>query len=272
MPRIIQASLIFAVSLASVDANAAPLRYCGEDGVSCLSRVVNREQLAKVSKSFSSDSAPLLKAVAQAARKPVEDVDSVWEIVIGPPRAKVIVAALAEGSFVPFLVNENVGKLTRLSFSPPLGLVHRRDVRSAAPVDVLGDGGRQLLLAGDTLGGSGVGQASVFIYRLKGNVLECILDGELDSDSSIGPPGDSDVYEMNSTSYTWNPRPGAPAGIVATSTRTLGRLKSTRKLRIEWNGSQFAVVETPADRALQQKEEDRFDAEIRRIQRAQHAE
>ena len=253
--------------LGVLDASATPLRYCGDESTACLPRAHDRDQIEAVSKRFLVDLAPLRRSIAQTVRKSMEEIESIWVIAVGPPKSSVVVA-LVEGSFVAFLVNESIGKLQRLTFSPALSLVHRRDIRAVAPVDMLRDGGRQLLFVADTMAGSGLGQASISVYRLQGVTLQGVFSDALDENTLIGDSGD--YADVTNTSFTWlppSPKEGVTAAILATRTHTLGRAKAKRAIRHEWNGSQFAPVEQPGERAAQKREADRFEVELRRIHR-----
>lgn len=242
-------------------------RYCGEDGVSCLTCVVDREQVHRVSKSYTIDDWSLSRVVARQINERQDEMDAVWRVTIGPPRVSIVVAQ-PKGQFAPFLLDEKQETLTPLEFSPPLDVASRRDVRCVAPVDLLGDGGRQLLLAADTMGGSGLGQVSFFIYRLKGRILECIFAGEIDSNMMIG---DTDFVDLSLTSYDWKPakRSGMPVNITAKNYRTLGDLEHKRTLRYEWKGAHFESIEPAEDRAKRVDDEAKIDAEISRIQSSQ---
>lgn len=237
------AILLLAVSLRPCDVSAnsqSPTLYCGQDGTRCLTRIVNRDQIEKVSQSYILNLAPIRSRVSQVLRRPLDEVEKIWGIAIGPPQSLAIIA-LVDGKFVPFLMALPSGNLSRLTFSSPPSLVGRQDVRSVIPVDFLGDGGRQLLIAGDTMAGSGLGQASIFIYRLQGSSLQLILDSELDSNFMSD---DDDSSEVSNTSFAWVPSSGfgMPIGIVATTTKTLGRQRSTQTQRYGWNGSQFVEL------------------------------
>lgn len=174
--------------------------------------------------------------------KVLDEIEKIWGIAVGPPQSLSIIA-LVDGKFVPFLLALPSGNLSRLTFSTPPGLVGRQDVRSAIPVDFLGDGGRQILIAGDTMAGSGLGQASIFIYRLQGQSLQLIFESELDS-NNMSMSDDDDSGEESNTSFAWVPSSGlgTPIGIVATTTTTAGRRKTTQTHRYGWNGSQFVEL------------------------------
>lgn len=245
------ASLVL-FQLSNVGANSqSPTFYCGQDGTPCLTRIVNRDQIEKVSQSYALNLPPIRSQLAKLLHKPFDEIEKIWGIAVGPPQSLAIIA-LVDGKFVPFLMALPSGNLSKLTFSTPPGLVGRQDVRSVIPVDFLGDSGRQMLIAGDTMAGSGLGQASIFIYRLQGRSLQLIFESELDS-NSMSMSDNDDAGEESSTSFSWVPSSGLgmPIGIVATTTTTSGRRKKTQTHRYGWNGVQFvelAPQRTPAGR------------------------
>ena len=241
----IAALVLLLVSILPSEARAnsqSPALYCGQDGTPCLTRIVNRDQIESVSQSYVLNLPPIRSQVAQLLRKPLDELEKIWGIAVGPPQSLAIIA-LVDGKFVPFLMALPSGNLSRLTFSTPPGLVGRQDVRSIIPVDFLGDGGRQILVAGDTMAGSGLGQASIFIYRLQGKSLQLIFESELDS-NSMSMSDDDNSSEASGTSFTWVPSSGlgTPIGIVATKTMSSGRRKTTQTHRYGWNGYQFVEI------------------------------
>lgn len=70
----VAALLLLLVSLrpSVVSANSqSPTLYCGQDGTRCLTRIVNRDQIDKISQSYVLNLPPIRSRMAQLLRKPL---------------------------------------------------------------------------------------------------------------------------------------------------------------------------------------------------------
>lgn len=226
---------------------------------------MDTRRLVLLSDTFVTEAWSLRQRVAEQTGEQPDELEKLWLVTLGPPHSTVVVAMVGR-QFVPFLLDEPTETLSLLSFSPALRVASRYDTRCAAPIDLLGDGGRQLLIAADIAAGSGLGATGLFIFRLLGDCLEQIFAGELDSNMLVG---DSDFCEWSTTSYELHPSavPGKATSIVSTRCRILGDLSATETVRLEWDGRRYVPVETAAAREAREHEQARFAAEFHRIAR-----
>lgn len=238
---------------------------CGTMEFRCVERIESGGQLRGESTRFAIESDELRQAVATAAKCSTDAVGEIWSLVVGPPHTHLVIVLL-DGQLVVLKVDFDGRTFAPVDLAPPFPSPGRCDTRAAATVDVLQDGGRQLLLASDGVSGSGLGQTVVAVYRLDGGRLASIFDAELDFNIWLDV-NEGSVVEERSTTIQWSRELGSgnQPRILAVTTRTLGELRSVRSVDYEWNGTTFQPASPDQESELAREEQERFDAEEARL-------
>lgn len=240
-----------------------PPPSCGTNEFRCVEGIETVEQLREESTRFAIHSDGVRQAVATAAKCSTGDVQQIWSLVVGPPHTHLVVVVL-DAQLVVLKVDFDGRTFAPVELAPSFPSPGRCDTRVAATLDVLRDGGRQLLLASDGVSGSGLGQTVTTLYRLDGGRLASIFDTELYFNIWLD---DGNVVEERTTTIQWLPGLGAGdrARIRTITTRTLGEVRSVRAVDHEWNGATFQMANREQEMVVAREEEERFIAEEVRL-------
>jgi hypothetical protein len=243
----------------------APPPPCGSDRFRCVERIESASRLREESTRFAIQSDELRQAVATASQCSADAVGEIWSLVVGPPHTHLVVALL-DGQLVVLKVDFDGRTFAPVELVPPFPSPGRCDTRAVATVDVLQDGGRQLLLASDGISGSGLGQTVAAVYRLDGGRLASIFEAELDFNIWLDI-NDGTAVEERSTTLQWSREstPDKQPRILTVTTRTLGEVRSVRDVEYEWNGTTFLPANRDQEIVASREEQARFDAEEARL-------
>jgi hypothetical protein len=186
-------------------------------------------------------------------------------MVVGPPHTHLVVAVL-DRQLVVLRIDFDGRSFATVDLMPPFLSPPRYDTRAAATVDILHDGGRQLLLASDGLSGSGLGQTLVSVYRFDGGRLAGIFEDEISFNMHLDLDGGTFIEER-STTFQWGRGYGTAEHprILAITTHTLGELRSVRAAEYEWNGTVFHSTNHLDDAVAAREEKVQFEAEELRL-------
>lgn len=239
---------------------------CGATTFPCVGEIKDTGQLRKQSQWFAIESESTRDSIARAARCEPDEIDEIWSVAIGPPLTHILVT-LIDSQLLVLKVDLDGQSFAPVELVPPFPSPGRRDTRAVAIVDLLQDGGRQLLLASDGASGSGLGQTLVGVYRLQAQRLVRIFEEELDFNFALD--FDDGVWENRWTTLHWGTELSSPRRplVHANKTRTLGDLRATRSVEYEWDGKRFHQPNKAGDESAEDAEEIRFRAEADRLRR-----
>ena len=235
-------------SLPDIDATlrrdlARPAPICSATTIPCLDGVESISPVKSVSSAFSvADPALLLRL---RAATDLSKIDRAWRFRIGPKTD--VLVLLVDSWFVLMRVNVNACRLE------PLTIIKTTcTICEVAPVDLLHDGGRQILFLANDKSGQGGLEASVFM--LNRFAFTAIWTGHLFYMENLG---------TNESGFQFVPSPDRPKGpldIRESQTRKVGKVQVAETHRLVWAVAKYSPNDSPKERAVQAKNNQKLEA------------